>query len=90
MHFGYIKVYTKSPIISEFEVIMGYIPFTTRYSPLDWKTLINTIIQKKGKGDYIKNLCTLNQIEADFNFNNKVIARMIMECAEFNKCIPKE
>ena len=69
---------------------MSYIPFCTSYSPQDWKISINTIIKKKGKGNLVKDLRTINLIEADFNFNNKVIARIVMECAEENKLISPE
>ena len=51
---------------------------------------VNAIIEKKGKGNLVQNLCTINLMEADFNFNNKVIARSIMKYAEENNLLPAE
>jgi hypothetical protein len=65
-------------------------PYITRYSPQDWRTVINTIIEKKGKGNKVGNLRTINLIEADFNFNNKIIIREILFCIERNKLLLKE
>ena len=51
---------------------------------------MNTIIKKKGKGNKIGNLRTINLMEADFNFNNKIIARDILYCTEQNDLLLKE
>ena len=46
------------------------------------------MIKKKGKGNLIRDLRTINLMEANFNFINKVMARLIMNCAEYNKILP--
>ena len=48
------------------------------------------MIQKKGKGNRVDNLCTINLIETNFNFNNKVIAKDLLVCAEKNGLLLRE
>ena len=48
------------------------------------------MVLKKGKGYQVKNLKTINLIEADFNFNNKVIVKIIVEYVDYNYYVPKE
>ena len=48
------------------------------------------MIEKRGKGNLVSNLRTINLMEVDFNFNNKVISRALMYCAEKNHLIPME
>ena len=90
IYFGYMKAYTQSGILSDFEATMSHIPFSIGYSLAEWKNSINTMIAKKGKGNIVQDLHTINLIEADFNFNNKVLAKMTIECAERNGLLPKE
>ena len=61
--------------------------FTTDYFLRDQKTSINTIIEKKGQSNLVKDFYTFNVIEANFNFNNKVIAKLTMEYAEKNNLL---
>ena len=42
------------------------------------------MIEKKGKGNRFRDLRVLNLLEADFNSNNKVMAKTTLECAERN------
>ena len=48
------------------------------------------MIKKKGKGNLVQNLRTINLMETDFNFNNKVMGKTTIECAEKNNLLPKE
>ena len=48
------------------------------------------MIAKKRKGNLVQDLCTINLIEANFNFNNKVMARSIMKYAKENNLLPAE
>ena len=48
------------------------------------------MIEKKGKGCKVSDLHTINLIEADFNFNSKVIARDILNYLEVNQLLPIE
>ena len=90
IHFGYMKVCTMLSLLSDFEVTVGYILYAIGFSLNEWRTSINTMIEKKGKGNLVKDLKTINLSEVDFNFNNKIMARIIMNCAEVNNLLPKE
>ena len=90
IYFGHIKAYALSPKLEDFEAIMSYISFCIGYSFLDQKTLINTIIKKKRKRNIVRHLQIINLIEADFNFNNKVMARLVIACTEKNNLILAE
>ena len=45
------------------------------------------MIEKKGKGNQVEDLRTINLIEVDFNFNNKVMAEELLACIEKNNLI---
>ena len=90
VNFGYMRVYTQSDTISEFEAAIAHISFRTRYSPKDWKVAINTMIEKKEKGNLVKDLYTINLMEVDFNFNNKILAHLVMKFVEETHLIPEE
>ena len=62
------KVFTLSYLLISFEIIMCYVPFYTIYSPQDWNVLINTVIKEKEKVILIKDLRSINLIEANFEF----------------------
>ena len=90
IHFGHMKACGRDDTLANFEATMCHIPFATGYSPDEWKTSINCMIEKKGKGVEVENLRTINLMESDFNFNNKVMGRTVSDCAERNKLLPKE
>ena len=90
IHFGYLKSCIDCEPLVEFEATILDIPFITGYSPKEWKKIVNNIIEKKGKENFTKDLRTINLIEANFNFNNSVIARATLECAEQNGLILPE
>ena len=48
------------------------------------------MIQKKGKENFTVDLQTINLIEAGFDFNNKLMARDLVECAETKNLILAE
>ena len=74
IHFRYMKVCTKRKSLADFKAAICYIPYTTRYLPVKWHKSINTMILKKGKGYIVSDLHTINLMEINFNFNNKVMA----------------
>ena len=51
-----MKAYALSFTLAEFKATMSHILFCTGYAPNDWKNTINTIIEKKGKGNLVSNL----------------------------------
>ena len=48
------------------------------------------MIQKSGKQPEVEKLRTINLLECEFNFNNKIMGRAVGECAERNNLLPKE
>ena len=48
------------------------------------------MIKKKGKGYKVTDVRTINLIEVNFNFNNKIIARNILNYVEKNHLLPIE
>ena len=90
IHFGHMKACAMDDLLSDFEATICHIPYNTGYSPEDWKSSLNTMIPKKGKKPEVQNLRTINLMEAEFNFNNKVMGRAVAQCAEANNLICKE
>ena len=76
--------------LSEFEATMYHIPYTSRYSSAQWQQSTSVMLQKKGKGDYVNDLQTIQLMECDFNGNNRKLGRDVMRCAEANNHLPKE
>ena len=89
IYFGYIKACAFSILLSNFKVIVYHIPYCTGYSLDNWKIAVNTMKEKKGKNNRIGNLRAINLIEADFNFNNKTMAKEILLCAKRNRLLQK-
>ena len=52
--------------------------------------MINIMIEKKEKGDNVKDLRIINLMEVDFNYSNKLLARETMKCTELNRLLPQE
>ena len=48
------------------------------------------MLEKKLKGVLISNLRTICLMEADFDFDNKILVRDLIKCAERYRNIPKE
>ena len=90
IHFSHMKACAQSESLSNFKAIICYIPYSTGYSPTDWKIVVNTMIQKKGKGNKVEELHTINLTEVDFNFNNKIMVRDLLYCAESNNLLLDE
>ena len=90
IYFDHLKACAIDPELTEFKVTICYIPYTTGYSPLAWRKVINMIIEKKGKGNLVQDLRTTNLMEEEFNYNNKILAWEVIRCAEENKQILRE
>lgn len=88
--FGHMKVCDLRQSLADFESAISHIHYATHYSPKEWQKSINAMIAKKGKGCMVSYLRTINLTEVDFNFNNKIMARDVLRCAEENELLPKE
>ena len=89
-HFGHWKVGYIDDEIAEVHTGLANIPFMTGYSPERWKFGINTLITKEHGNHRINRLRTILLYEADYNFNNKVLGRRMMEHAENNNILAPE
>ena len=90
IHFGHMKACAEDTTLAAFEATMCHIPYTTGYSPTGWKQSVSVMLLKKGKGNHVDDLRTIQLMEAEFNANNENIGRDVMICAEKNNAIPKE
>ena len=90
LHFGHMKACAQDKLLSRFETTLGNIPFSTGYSPPEWRTGVSVMIHKKANLDLVTKLRTITLLEADFNFNNKVLGKMTMDHAEKNNLLAKE
>ena len=79
-----MKACVQSNFISDFKATLAHIPYSTGFSPNDWKESINVMLKKKLKGAHVSSLCTICLMEADFNHKNKKIGWDILHCAEIN------
>ena len=78
IHFGYLKAYALDQELASFKTAICNIPYLTGYSPKDWCKVINIMIEKKGKRNLVQDLQTINLIEVEFNFNNKILVKEVM------------
>ena len=90
IHFSHMKVCAQLEALSNFKATNCQIPYTTGYLPKDWRIVVNTMIEKKGKSNMVSNQRIINFMEANFNFNNKTIAREVLNYMEKNKILPEE
>ena len=82
LHFRQMKACSMNPLLTEFESSVSHIPFTTGYSPTQWKKSVIVMIKKKTGLNTITSLRSVVPIEADFNFNNKSLRRRAIQQAE--------
>jgi hypothetical protein len=90
MHFGHMKACTQSDQVADFEATMTHIPYVTGYSPLRWKSGVDVMILKKAQQFRVDKLRTIVLLEADFNFNNKILGKEGMRTAEINNALAPE
>lgn len=85
-----MKACSQDKELADFEAAMSHIPYTTGYSPHQWRQSTSVMLLKKGKGDFVDDLRTIQLMECDFNGNNKKLGKEVMQCAEANNLLPKE
>ena len=49
IHYGHMKACAMDDMLSDFKATICHVPYSTGYSPMEWKTSINTMIPKRGK-----------------------------------------
>ena len=90
LHFGHLKTCATDPDLAEIEASICNLPYTTSYTPNDWKTGVSVMLHKQENEDLVTKLRTITLLEADFNFNNKVLGKSTIDHAERNNLIAKE
>ena len=90
LHFGHLKTCAMDPVLAEFEASIANVPYSTGYTPHNWQTGISVMLHKKEHEDLVTKLRTITLLEADFNFNNKILGRATIQHAERNNLIAKE
>lgn len=90
LHFGHLKACATDNLLAEFEASLANVSYATGYVPVRWKKGVSVMIQKKALVDLITKLRTITLLEADFNFNNKVLGRTTLQHAERNNLFPNE
>ena len=78
IYFSYLKAYALEDELVDFEAMIYHIPYATSYSLQEQRQGINTIIEKKGKGNWVQDLRIINLIETDFNYSSKIMAKKIL------------
>ena len=90
LHFGHMKTCAMDKTLTDFEAALCHIPFTTSYSPDKWRTNVSVMIKKKERIERVDKLRTIALLEADFNFNNKLLGKTTLMHAEKNDLIARE
>ena len=82
VHFGNLITCAEDDKLAQFESSIAQIPFMTGYSPLLWKEGTIVMIKKKAGNAEIGALRSIVLLEADYNFNNKILGKRAMAHAE--------
>ena len=90
LHFGHMKTSSTDPYLAQIEANIANIAYTTGYSPRQWHLGVSVMLKKKENVDLVSKLRTITLLEADFNFNNKILGRETIAHAERNEVIAKE
>ena len=90
VHFGNLIACAEDEQLAQFESSVSQIPFLTGYSPTLWKEGTIVMIKKKAGNADVSALRSIVLLEADYNFNNKILGKRAMEQAEDLKAIAPE
>ena len=90
VHFGHWMTGYTDLEIATTHTELANIPYTSGYAPLRWRVGTNSIIPKELGNYNIKRLRTILLYEADFNFNNKILAKRMMHIAEDENILAPE
>ena len=90
LHFGHFKVMHKSPLSAEIYSSLAQIPFTSGFSPRRWRSCTDHMIQKDSNNFHVDRFRPINFMEADANFNLKLMAKRAMAFGESNNLIAGE
>ena len=89
-HYGHWKAGHLDVSIATVHTFFANIPFQSGYTPARWKYGVNSLIPKEAGNYRVNRLRTILLYEADFNFNNKVLGRRMMQSAESHGVLASE
>ena len=90
IHFGHFKVLHSSRLSSDIYAAMAEIPFSSGFSPLRWRSCIDHMLQQDQNNFHVDRFRPINFLEADANFNLKLMAKRAMEVGESKGLIARE
>jgi hypothetical protein len=90
LHFGHFKVMHHSALNTDIYSALAEIPFTSGFSPERWRTCTDHMLQKKSGNFHVDRFRPINFMEADANFNLKIMAKRAMSNGESKGIIAKE
>ena len=90
LHFGHFKTGVRNEELLSLHYQLAEIPFRTGYSPKRWQKATQLMILKKLGLIDVQKLHTIVLYEADFNHNNKVLGKLMMEHIQKHNFLAKE
>lgn len=89
LHNGHFKAGVLSSLLAACDSVIRDIPWSTGFSPDQWKHLMNFAIEKKPGELRVKKMRTIQMMNSELQANNKKIGRMAMQFAETHHLIPE-
>ena len=89
-HYGHMKTCAEDKLLADFKSSIMNIPYTSGYSPKPWQEGNIVMIKKRINSNNISSLRTIVLMEADFNYNNKLLGEKTMYHAEQTKPLAPE
>ena len=90
MHYGTFKAMTWSKPSARLHTIMAAIPIKTGYTPKRWAKCTDSMLPKKKDEWRPSKLRLTALLPPDFNHNNKILGRAVMEWAEQKNILAPE
>ena len=90
LHFGHYMAPAYDYFLGTIDAALAAIPAQTGYVPTRWLKGLNVMIPKKANNIRVTKLRTILLYEADFNQNNKLMARTFMKTAERHHLLAPE
>ena len=89
-HMGHWKAGFQNTYIAGIHTAMANVPYQTGYSPKRWQYGVNVMLEKEEGNAKVDRLRTILLYESDFNFNNKMIGKNMMQEAERSGTLARE
>ena len=90
IHFGNLITCLEDQRLAQFESSIAQVPFLTGYSPSLWREGTIVMIKKKAGDADVSALRSIVLLEADYNFNNKILGKRAMQRAESSQLLALE